>query len=230
MRFVHLAPRQAADRIRRNGLRKGDGRRGRGVYAVPLFRLPLRTWKRPDDWKCEEVDLSDPVSSSRLWRPLFRMGAERRHQGLAVVFSAPAASWPLDLYLTVPPEVTLRLLDAMEGEGLDGVHLSCPAHRAAREAAAGSFLADLELSVADAGALGRMVRLYVESGAAPWAEWDDVVEVVFRRPIPPGCVHRLIPLHRSGGRFRVDKERAAGEAALRAAADDDGEEAYGDGG
>ncbi len=40
MKFVHLTPQPSISRVKRGGIRTGQGRRGRGVYAVPLMLLP----------------------------------------------------------------------------------------------------------------------------------------------------------------------------------------------
>lgn len=40
MKFVHLTPQPSISRVKRSGIRTGQGRRGSGVYAVPLMLLP----------------------------------------------------------------------------------------------------------------------------------------------------------------------------------------------
>lgn len=39
MKFAHLSTQPNISKIRKSGLHMGDGRRGRGVYAVPLMML-----------------------------------------------------------------------------------------------------------------------------------------------------------------------------------------------
>jgi len=62
MKFVHLTPQPKIARITRNGIRLGIGRRGKGVYAVPLM-LMQRISFLDDDAAIE----ADPRSSTTLW-------------------------------------------------------------------------------------------------------------------------------------------------------------------
>ena len=62
MRFVHLTPQPMISRIRKNGIRLGGGRRGRGVYAVPLMLFGQVALT--DDDRLIEADLR---SSMTLW-------------------------------------------------------------------------------------------------------------------------------------------------------------------
>lgn len=39
MKFVHLTPKKNIGKILKNGIHLGNGRRGRGVYAMPLINI-----------------------------------------------------------------------------------------------------------------------------------------------------------------------------------------------
>ncbi len=111
MRFVHIAPRAALDRVARHGIRQGRGRRGRGVYAVPLFGIP-RKYRLDDTRPLEPLLLSDrPIPSTDLWEFLFRYRPGTRRRPVAVIFDPPSSIWPADLYVALKPQVGLAFLE-----------------------------------------------------------------------------------------------------------------------
>lgn len=63
MKFVHLTEQPLIARIKKSGIRCGNGRRGRGVYAVPLMVVRRQLYR--DD----QANLpADPVWIPARWR------------------------------------------------------------------------------------------------------------------------------------------------------------------
>ena len=210
MRFVHLAPRSAIGRIRRNGLRLGDGRRGKGVYAVPLFRVRRVTVKQPGDFDETNLDFSVPLSSATLWRDLFGGSRRRGRRPVAVVFQLPPSCWPVDIYLEVSAQSAGPLLQALRRFRGNGVDVSDAAMEFVASAAAIGCLSDLEARAHSTTALGLLLCEYLATGASTWSRYDETVEVVIRTPIPKKAVRRLIPLSQTNFEARTRRERQRG--------------------
>ena len=211
MRFIHLAPRSAIGRILRSGLRLGDGRRGKGIYAVPLFRIRRITFKRRDSVDRKDIDFSVPLSSATLWRDLF--GGSRRHRGrrpIAVVFDLPSNCWPVDVYLEVGAANAGPLLRSLRRSSPKGLHVSAKAMEFVSSAAAAGFISDLEARAANTTAVGFLLRQWLASGASAWSRYDETVEVVIRGPVPETAVRRLVPLSRTNVKARARRERQKG--------------------
>lgn len=187
MKFVHLTDRDRARRIQRSGLRLGRDLVGPGVCCVPLMLLRFASPRS------EEVDedgflSSGPLTSSRAWRPLLRGRGV-----VAVVFQPSPAQWPADLHLWVASR-TRAALAARARELGDDVRLlhadqDPSAWFAGDPAHAHSF------RIERPRAMGRLLAQYFALRPVPlWAPGDISVEVVFRKPIPRHCIHRVVPL------------------------------------
>jgi hypothetical protein len=206
MIFVHLAPRAAVGRIRRNGLRVGNGRRGKGVYAVPLFRIRRVRAKEPQDFDRTDFDFSNPSTSATLWRRLFSAASNRGNRPVAVVFEPPTQCWPLDVFLEVSPSIAtplLRRLQARRG----GLEISEHAIAFVLAAAAEGCLSDLEARVHHSEALGRLLREFLAAGGCASSHFSEEVEVVIRRPVPPKAIRRLVPLSLTSAKAQTRRNR-----------------------
>jgi hypothetical protein len=175
----------------------GDGRRGRGVYAVPLFRAPRY---RPKDigndifesWS--QTDLSIPTATGDAWRWLFGDGFCRGRRPIAVVFEIPRECWPVELFLYADHEVGRRFAPALQLRPIAGAAIGQEHLRyMARELATGVGI-ELWCSVHSAVALGSLLNLFVMAGGRLGFAGDDGLEIVIRRPVPRTAVVRLVAL------------------------------------
>lgn len=183
MLFVHLTDVKMVPRIRQNGLRLGWGRRGTGLYCVPLI----------------ELGTGEPgvvSSTGGQWKWWIRGRGARRPA--AVVFSAPAFAWPADLYVNidegvVEPEFVKTLGAALRRVGAENmwacefgcVRVDSPAH------------------------LGKVLAAYRKAGARIGAHGSDSIEVVFQCPMPSRQIQKIIPLNQTNRKFK-ERRRTSG--------------------
>ncbi|MDC3955329.1 hypothetical protein [Polyangium jinanense] len=207
MLFAHLAPSNAVGRIKRNGLRQGGGRRGRGVYCIPLFDIPR--WSFRAEQEEEHFLLSTPSTSLTLWKGLFRYTRRKKDRPIAVLFRPPPGCWPADLYVELESdnaEPVLRGLDAALSAELT---ITEDVRSFVTSTARQGFGADLTVKVHGPAGVGLVVNQLVRAGGAAFHLFDETVELVFRRSVPARCIDRLIPLDRTVRAAREAKERAA---------------------
>lgn len=204
MRFVHLSPRSALDRVARHGIRQGRGRRGRGVYSVPLFGIP-RKYRLDDNRPLEPLLLSDrPIPSTDLWEFLFRYQRGTRRRPIAVIFDPPSSAWPADLYVALKPHVGLAFLENVARHP-DQITIA-ERELMLREVRAGCS-PDIHVRAASAAAVGMALHYMVEAGAHAWSDWDDRFELVFRTSIAASSIERFVPLDRTHREAREAKRR-----------------------
>lgn len=198
MKFVHLTPQPYIARIRKNGIRFGGGRRGRGVYAVPLMLMEQLTFIQHD----RPVE-TDQRSSSTLWQWLG--GRRFWHRNLAaVVFEPSLDHWPAALYLEIPAAVGLDWLTHLND---DVVVVSEGNLDSVREEHCKGYCGDLKLSVQNADATGAVLHALQCAGFRPHDRFSESLEMVFPSPIDPSLIRRIIPLYRSNQKFKRDRHR-----------------------
>lgn len=197
VKFVHLTEQPLIARVKISGIRCGNGRRGRGVYAVPLMRFS-RVFYREDEPHLP----ADPMSSTKLWSWLAEVG---RHRHLAaVVFRATPAQWPANLYLEIAPKVGtgwLQHVDRREVSVAES-HLQW-----IRQAHADGLFPTLELTVHSESGLGKVMHALHANGHTVWDGNNEGVEIVFPNPIPARAIVRVLPLYRSNQQFRQLERR-----------------------
>jgi hypothetical protein len=224
MRFVHLAPRSAVAAIRRNGLRVGNGRRGRGVYAVPLFRIRRSRPRAPDDPDDDAVDVSAPLTSATLWRHTLWPSGAGHPRPVAIVFVLPQQCWPIDVFLEVAPLGAEALLDRIQSVASVDLVVTDESFAHVRRASRGRMLSDLMATTGSADALGKLLHLYVEYGACAWSKYDDKMEVVVHRSIPPSAIVGLHSLSERNSSAKRRASRTRGRLLGADSAEGDGEE------
>lgn len=186
MRFIHLTSSKRLRSIARSGIRMGAGRRGRGVYAVPfvLLRFPAKFRSGPQQAKPPIT--SDPRSASHLWSWWCRSRGAGGHA--TIVFDAPADAWPADLYLlTVSGSRRSVIAKARE------LGLEVEREPALAKCAVSRIKGDLRLVVPDGKTMGRVLKPFLDriERLDGWMILTSI-EVVFRRPIPSHCIHRVV--------------------------------------
>jgi hypothetical protein len=197
MKFVHLTPQPNIARIKQNGIRSGKGRRGRGVYAVPLMLMQRVSLSGVDN-----VVASEPRSSITLWQWLAE--TERGHRNLAaIVFRTTPDQWPAELYIELQPSVGtdwLTDIDSAQATVTDAdLQFVRNAHRH-------TLLADLKLSIQSPSGLGRVLRAIQSRGHTTWDRYDESVEIIFPSPVAPNLIEQITPLYRTNKQFKRDRE------------------------
>ena len=203
MKFVHLADHKSVPRIVRNGIRLGDGRHGRGVYAVPLMNLPRSTpineyiWKNRR-WKKEEqlYATSEPKSSLDLWQWLVK-SVRRQQRPIAVIFDPSADAWRAELYLECWGQAMARFAALLAADPYPGGLVTPECLTKIQQYANRMIGVDLRFDVCSCNQVGGILRHYVEAGHVPAAHYDDMIEIVFPRSIPRSQICSLIPLSRT---------------------------------
>ena len=198
MKFVHLTGQPNLSRIRRNGIRLGTGRRGRGLYAVPLMLLPLVDFTEDD-----RPISGEKRSSGTLWRWLRTYS--RRHRNMAaVVFGDSDNHWPADLYLELAPEQGTDWLTEMnpldvfvERSDLEFVQI---AHKT-------GFLADIRIKLNNSTGLGSVMSADEARGICTTQHYDESIELVLPNPVPAKLIERIVPLYRTNKQFRQDRQQ-----------------------
>jgi hypothetical protein len=198
MKFVHLTSQPNIARVRRSGIRCGNGRRGRGVYAVPLMMMQRVTFIDDDT-----IVPASPRSSTTLWQWL--AGLKNRHRNLAaIVFRTSPNHWPADLYLELKAATGtawLANIDAKDAtvasNDLDFV----------RDVHNHSFIADLKLSVQNAAGLGKILNAIQSHGHTTWDRFDESIEIIFPNAIASNLIDDVTPLYRTNKQFRQHRER-----------------------
>jgi hypothetical protein len=206
MKFVHLTPQPNIGRIKRNGIHLGGGRRGRGVYAVPLMLMEQRM-SLDDDRQLHTV----PRPLTTLWQWLSEYAS--RHRNLAaVIFEDSKQHWPLALHMQLHRDIGYDWL-------LDMPLACAPANAEAmvdvREARAKGYCLDLKLSVADAKTLGTVMHQLQSRDYRPLAKYDDDFELVLPAGVPSRSIERIVPLYRTNKRFVREREQHRGRIDAR---------------
>ena len=205
MKFVHLAPRSKIGRIKRNGIRLGGGRRGRGVYAVPLFKVKRQDYPYEDE--SPEFE-SEPLPTTDIWRPLFREPRRRGNRPIAVVFTLPDILWPVDLFLRVTPDMARTFVAVAQRCQSQGYRIPEGALRQIEEAFSfGVAYDEIELQVHNASALGFLLNQWLEANPTVWVGCDDPLETVIRAPVPASAVQKLVPLSQRNRKAKVRRNR-----------------------
>ena len=203
MKFVHLTPRKNIALIKRNGIRRGTGRRGKGVYAMPLIMLSRDIDLRPREIDGKEI-VSAPISASRFWTRLFSINSQRwGTKAAAIVFSMPEHGWPVRLYIGLPSDVGIGVLDWMKKDPGRLRLVSEDDFYKCKEAFAKGWGAEVEMKVDSARLLGGLLHAYRASGGS--AVCFDDIELVIDTPIPSSCIERIVPLYQRNKEFRVKR-------------------------
>ena len=184
-------------RVRRNGIRLGNGRRGKGVYAVPLM-LMQRISFIDDDTTIE----ADPRSSTSLWHWLSTLSS--RHRNLAAVtFTTSSDHWPATLYLELKPDIGTDWLQNIE---TDTVNITDENLQFLRDAHRQQYMADLKVTVKTAVGLGKLLSAVQSAGLTTWDRYDETIEIIFPNPISSNLITRITPLYRTNKQFKQDRQ------------------------
>ncbi len=198
MKFVHLTSQSNIGRIKRTGLRCGRGRRGRGVYAVPLMLLQRVSFANDD-----AVLPADPRSSINLWQWLRE--SDHRHRNLAaIVFSTSSVHWPADLYVELNPSIGTDWVKKIDSQNAGAKQADLQFVRHAHQQ---NFFADLKLEVQNASGIGHVLQAMQSHGYETRDRYDESLEIVFPSSVPSKLIHSIRPLYRTSKQRKRDRER-----------------------
>ena len=198
MKFVHLTPQPKIARVKRNGIRCGGGRRGRGVYAVPLMLMELGS--RVDD---DIVVSAKPRSSITLWQWLTKL--EHRHRNVAaIVFQTTAEHWPADLYLELKPAIGTDWLDSI---GTANVTVTDDNLQFVHDFHERGWIATLELTIHNTSGMGKVLHAVHSRGHTTLDRYDESIEIVFPAAVASNSIERVTPLYRTNKQFKLDRRQ-----------------------
>jgi hypothetical protein len=214
MKFIHLAPRRSVARIAKNGLRAGNGIRGRGVYAIPLMQFPQ--FSDGKEWRYHEgVEsfICSSMSAVKLWKSqLFGGNSNRRDSSFAsVVFKLSEDHWPVRVFLGGWPEDQFNRFLSPDFP-LDGTDWKVVGQ--------GGWLNynELEFIAQSPQGLGLLMKRYRETGRILAAYCDDYLEVVINSRIPARNIVRIVAHYeqsQNGKRQINDAKSRISESDLR---------------
>lgn len=198
VKFVHLAPVQSLRSIGKKGILMGSGRRGKGVYCVPLVMMNRQIQITESDDKMVSLT-SGQVSSVDLWKWLVK---PRAHA--AIMFELASASYPIDVYIYLRRRLARRVLAEIASE--ESVSWRwIPEYLNDYRDSAGSHWIDIALSLSNARILGVLLRSLGTCGFRPEQFFSDELEVVIRNPIPRRAVCAIVPMYETNKEFRSRK-------------------------
>lgn len=196
MKFVHLTPQPLISKVKKNGIRCGNGLRGRGVYAVPLMLIPCILF---EDQKNPDRTVS--MSSINLWLKTL----QRHHRHLAaVIFKTRKEQWPADLWVVANRAITsdsildnLKAYAEIDEEDEDYV----------RENHNEGWGSDLRLQIHTPNDLGKVMNLIINAGQKTLTRYAESVEMVFPYPIKPNQIEKTIPCYPSNKDFKQRRRK-----------------------
>ncbi|WOX04635.1 hypothetical protein [Microbulbifer pacificus] len=201
MKFIHLTPHSAIGNVKRNGIRRGDGRRGRGVYAVPLMMIQRVSHIQTND--CSRIILGDPRSSVTLWKWLANVRSDYPNLA-AVTFETNHEHWPGDLYINIGPSIGIEWIKKLTSADIVIEEKNLESVKKAHEQ---GYWAELAISVLRQSAIGIVLWHLQQAGFRTWARFDDSIEIVFRKPVKASLIDRITPLYRTNKQFKRELER-----------------------
>ena len=186
MKFVHLTPQPSIARVKRNGIRFGNGRRGRGVYAVPLMFM-------------EQVSYIDgtfvpvaPRSSITLWQSLSTLAHRHRHLA-AIIFETTAEHWPAQLYLELWPEIGTDWLTNIDP---NNVTVADADLQIVRDDHSQGSKSTLKLLIHNTSGMGKVLHAIQSCGHTTSDRYDQSIEIVFPSAVASNSIERVTPLYR----------------------------------
>lgn len=198
MKFVHLSTQPKIARVKRNGIRLGRGRRGKGVYAVPLMLMQRLSFLDKNT-----VIEANPRSSALLWHWLSTLS--HRHRNLAAVtFKTSADHWPATLYIELRPAIGTRWLEKAESPG---IKIEDEDLTFVRDAHQQQCIADLKVTLDTPASLGSLLHAAQSAGLSTWDRYDETIEVVLPAPVRPDLITQITPLYRTNKEFKQDRQR-----------------------
>jgi hypothetical protein len=198
MKFVHLTPQPSIARVKQNGIRFGSGRRGRGVYAVPLMFL-----EQVSHINSDTVMPAQPRSSTTLWRWLAT--SKRRHSHVAaIIFQTTAAHWPANLYIELRAETGTDWLTNIDPRS---VTVANDDLQWVRDAHSQGWAADLQLLIHNTSGLGKVLQMIQSCGHTTLDRRDESIEIVFPSAVAPNLIERITPLYRTNKQFKLARKR-----------------------
>ena len=202
MKYVHLTRRENIARIRKNGLRTGDGALGRGVYLTPLMYLPYYTRDRNTEI------VSVPISTYREWWSWARRRSEYRgvkpHQVAAIVVDLPERFYPVYTAMVASKiELSRRIVTLVEN-ACSGISMQDTEDLIYVK----KYLTDplgcwqFHLEVCNTRSMGLLLNALKEEEEV---QWGCDLQVLVLKSLPSECVQKILPFYRTNKVFRKTK-------------------------
>lgn len=215
MLFVHLAPRDAISRIKKDGISPSRaGRRGRGVYCVPLLLATQKTFMEKTGIIDEHgfdngaMLVTTPTSTTSQWKWLFRRYYSRGFRPMAVVFRVPVSSFPIRGIFEVWPPDSRRYVDAVVKHRDLGSSSILNDERMITTKSLDQSGFDLIVRFPHEQAIGSLLSEWTDYGWKPRiGVGTDEIEFVIPNRIPPECIVSVHALSTTNVKWKERKER-----------------------
>jgi hypothetical protein len=157
---------------------------------------------------------SVPLTSSTLWKWLVKRSNTNR-KAIAVVFELPQSCWPINVRLEVTSKFAKEFLRAISVTSVEDCVIPKDAATLINDGLNRRGYADFDCEVLTPKGLGHLLHLYKESGARPWAQGDESIEIIIREPVPSSCIGRIVPMYQRNVTFKKKKEKGGKHRAGR---------------
>lgn len=193
MKFVHLTPQPKLKQVRKNGIQLGNGRRGRGVYAVPLMMLPQVNiiWNNgAEDYQTIDAGMRSSLSQ---WRWL-RTNPTRHRNMAAIVFDPSEASFPADLFIEMDYKTaTSEWVKELQNEHVD---IDMPGYAHSRKEFFEGYDVSTRFRLMNKADVGKVMNAYVNTGSRSCTRFSEKIEIVFSGNISSNSICRIIALYK----------------------------------
>lgn len=165
--------------------------------------------RRVSSWEEEEgtrrVVSELPLSLADLWKHVLFTLARRGRRPIAIVFEPPPACWPVELFLEIPIRHAAQFLSSVRAHRDAGVEMGEENAQIvesilASEDNQAEWIVGFEVRAASSRAAGLVLRDHVQVSSGAPARGGEHVEAVFRAPIPPQAIRKVVAMSRPDGK------------------------------
>jgi hypothetical protein len=197
MMFVHLTTQSNIGKIKANGLKLGDGRRGRGLYAMPLLSLIKRN----------DIMGTIEFSSLSFWKWLIKERqkyAAGQGKTCAVIFRLTEQHWPLMVYIDLSREQAERFIPALPEPNCKLFTYNPSIKTFTKDLNYSNYILGTEYKVYSAKGIGKLFNIYKNLGCTP-AIISDCIEVVIPKTVSSDCIEKILAYYKTNDEFRKIK-------------------------
>lgn len=194
MKFVHLTTQANIGKIKSNGLNLGDGRRGRGLYAMPLLSLI----------KVNDMESTIELSSQTFWKWLIK---ERQKYGTgqgktcAIIFKLTEQHWPLMVYIDLSREEAEKFILVLPESNHKLFTYNQSIKTIMKDLKYSNYTLETEYKVYSEKGIGKLFNIYKTVGCTP-ATISDRIEVVIPKAVCSDCIEKIVAYYKTNNEFR----------------------------